>query len=256
MQDLKITLVQANQAWEDKEKNLANYSRLLEGCDSDLIILPEMFQTGFSMHAEALAEEMDSSPSLNWLKNTSREKGAAIYTSLIIRDRNHYYNRGVFVEPNGNITSYDKRKTFSLADEDKFFSAGSKPVIVNYKDWKFQLQICYDLRFPELVQNALNAYGTPDYDVILYVANWPEKRITHWNTLLMARAIENQCYVVGVNRVGKDGSGLNYNGCSQLIDALGDKNMLETNTELAQTLVIKFAELQKTREKLPFLSDR
>jgi omega-amidase len=257
MQNLTIALVQTNQEWEDKATNLSNYTVLLETIPPiDLILLPEMFHTGFSMEAEKLAESMDESTGITWLKQTAFEKNAAIYTSLIIRENGHFYNRGVFVEPSGNITTYDKRKCFGLAGEDTVFTGGKEEVIVSFKHWSFQLQICYDLRFPEIVRNRLNQEGKPVYDVILYVANWPAKRNIHWQTLLKARAIENQCYVAGVNRIGTDGKGLSYSGDSVVVDALGKEQIITTGEETVEIVTLNKNELDEIRTILPFLKDR
>ncbi|WP_343634875.1 nitrilase-related carbon-nitrogen hydrolase [Fluviicola sp.] len=255
MQDLRITFVQANQLWEDKAANLSHYEDLLKSVsDTDLVLLPEMFQTGFSMNAEKLAEKMENSLSISWLKQQAREKNAAFYTSLIIEEEGKYYNRGVFAEPNGTITCYDKRKLFGMAEESVHFTAGSKEVIVNYLGWKINLQICYDLRFPENIRNG-EIDGQPVYDLLLYVANWPERRIHHWSTLLPARAIENQCYVAGLNRVGDDHSGLSYNGQSKLFNLLGEEisNLLHSEGVITQS--ISYHEMVQLREKLPFLRD-
>lgn len=256
MQDLRITRVQANQVWEDKAANFSNYTRLLQEVDTDLIVLPEMFQTGFSMNTEALGESMENSESIDWLKELAREKNAAVYTSLIIVENGQAYNRGVFVKPDLSIQYYDKRKTFGLAGEDKHFASGTNEVIVEYQGWKLQLQICYDLRFPEIVRNRTTSNQSFAYDVILYVANWPAKRNLHWKTLLRARAIENQCFVIGVNRVGEDKLGLSYTGDSLLIDALGNEQQMNANQEAIVTNTINMDELLKIREALPFLRDR
>ena len=257
MQDLKVALVQANQVWEDKAANLANYTALLETVSNvDLILLPEMFHTGFSMNTEQLAEEETNSIGLNWLRLTAKAKNSAIYTSLILKENGYYFNRGVFIEPDGTLHKYDKRKLFGLAGESDFYKAGETEMIVSYKNWKFQLQICYDLRFPEIVRNTISSNQTESYDVILYVANWPEKRISHWKTLLAARAIENQCCVIGVNRVGEDGKGLMYSGESMFIDALGNELVLTKKKETTQIVTLIKEELTNTRKTLPFLKDR
>ena len=254
-QDLSVALVQADQDWENKSANLSRYERLLRDVQCDLILLPEMFSTGFTMNT-SLAEDWSESESLHWLQKIAAEKRAAIFTSMIIKENDRFYNRGVFVTPEGKIQTYDKRKTFSLAGEDCYYHRGESERIVNYKGWKLQLQICYDLRFPELIRNRLDSNLRPAYDVLLYVANWPEKRIEHWNALLKARAIENQCYVLGVNRVGIDANGLRYNGDSQCINAMGDVTHLPENEECVQISVMKMNELSKTRENIPFLKDR
>lgn len=257
MQNLDIVLVQADQIWEDKDENFKNYSSLLKEIETcDLIVLPEMFHTGFSMNVEQLGEEMNTSLGINWLKSAAKEKKSAIYTSLIIKEDKKYYNRGIFVFPDGNFEYYDKRKSFGLAGEDKYFTAGTETKIVEYKGWKFQLQICYDLRFPEISRNKIESSNQlPTYDVLLYVANWPEKRNLHWKTLLRARAIENQCYVIGVNRVGIDGKGLIYSGDSALITALGEEYINKPSCENILKITIKKEELDKIRRDLPFLKD-
>lgn len=255
MQDLRITLVQADQIWEDKAANLSHYEELLRPVsETDIILLPEMFQTGFSMHAKELAEKMEDSAGISWLKKQAREKNAAFYTSLIIEEDGKYYNRGIFAEPDGTITTYDKRKLFGMADEPDHYTAGSKEVIVDYLGWKINLQICYDLRFPENIRNG-EIDGKPVYDLLLYVANWPERRIQHWSALLPARAIENQCYVAGVNRVGTDYSGLSYNGQSKLINLLGEELSNLSDSENVIGVSISYQELVQWREKIPFLKD-
>lgn len=257
MQDLRIALVQAYQVWEDKQANLDHFSSLLAEIDHvDLILLPEMFQTGFSMNAEHLAEEMSDSSSIKWLTALALKKEAAVYTSMIVRENGNFYNRGLFIEPTGTITFYDKRKTFGLAGEDLTYASGSEEKIVEYKDWKLQLQICYDLRFPEIVRNRIASNQSAAYDVILYVANWPARRSEHWKALLKARAIENQCYVVGVNRVGEDANGLVYSGDSVVVDALGAVNFCEAGNEEVKIVTLTKENLNSTRELLPFLKDR
>ncbi len=256
MNDLNITLVQANQIWEDKSANFQNYERLLaEITNTDLILLPEMFNTGFSMNASDLAEKMENSESIEWLKKTANNKQAAIYTSLIIQENEFYYNRGVFVEPNGTISIYDKQKTFGLAGEDKVFSKGEKTMIVSYRGWNIKLQICYDLRFPEISLNK-HMNNEPQYDLLLYVANWPERRNQHWKGLLPARAIENQSYLAAVNRVGEDNSGLTYSGDSCVLDLLGNKIVEVSYEEQVFNVKISYSKQKELREKLPFLKDR
>lgn len=255
MQNLKVALVQANQVWENKKANFENYERLLNDVSADLILLPEMFQTGFSMNTSELAEEWQKSESIEWLKSISQTKNCAIYTSLMVSENGNYYNRGVFITPNAEVKKYDKRKSFSLAGEHKAFKSGSTETIVEYLGWKFQLQICYDLRFPEIARNYVLPNLSPAYDVLLYVANWPEKRVSHWNALLKARAIENQAYVLGVNRVGTDANGLAYSGESKIIDALGDNFELSKNEENVFVSILQKGKLNEVRKTLPFLSD-
>lgn len=255
MQDLNISIVQADQFWEDKNKNYDNYAQLLKDVSCDLILLPEMFNTGFSMNVSELAEEWKSGYAFSWLKDMAIQKEAAIYTSLIVKENDETFNRGVFVHPSGRINYYDKRKSFGLAKEDLHYSSGNKETVVNYLGWKIQLQICYDLRFPELVRNRIESDGKPAYDVILYVANWPDKRSVHWNSLLKARAIENQCYVAAANRVGIDHNNLSYSGYSQILDPLGENVAVLRNKEGVISDQIKKETIQLIRNTLPFLKD-
>jgi len=254
MQNLKVTLIQANQIWENKVANYENYLQLIKKIEepTDLIILPEMFDTGFSMNIK-LAEDWKNNSSLEFLKRIASDNKAAIYTSLMTKENNLFYNRGVFVFPDGKVSYYDKRKSFGLGGEDKFFTAGTKETIVAYKNWNLNLQICYDLRFPEMARN-FEEKGSPKYDLLLYVANWPSKRAEHWKILLKARAIENQTYVIGVNRVGNDNNGLTYSGDSMVIDSQGSvENLLEN--QLVCTTTLSKLTLNKTRVSLPFLRD-
>jgi len=256
MQNLRVTLVQANQVWENKSANYQNYLRLLESVNTDLIVLPEMFHTGFTMDVNKHSEDFNNSEGIHWLTKLSQEKNAAVYTSLIIHDNGNVYNRGVFITPEGAVSVYDKQKSFGLAKEDQFYSAGDNTTIVHYKGWNIQLLICYDLRFPEIARNKILSNQFPAHDVLVYVANWPEKRAIHWNALLTARAIENQSYVVGVNRVGKDVNNLDYCGDSKVINALGIEDSCEKNKEHTTTIIMNKKALDKIREELPFLKDR
>lgn len=257
MQDLKVTLVQANQFWEDKKENMRHFEELLaEVEETDIIVLPEMFHTGFTMHAKKFAEEMKKSSAISWLQSMAAKKNAAIYTSFIAKEDDYYFNRGVFVEPSGKYTHYDKRKLFTLAGEEKVFKAGHVKTRVNYMGWKIQLQICYDLRFPEITRNGLQDHKSAKFDALLYIANWPEKRNTHWKALLTARAVENQCYVVGVNRVGEDGKGLTYSGDSAAINAYGESiAKLKAHKERVKTVVLSADHLKEVRTQLQFLKD-
>ncbi len=254
MQDLNITLIQTHQAWEDKQVNLRNYEELLSRVSpTDLILLPEMFNTGFSMNTE-LAEDSGKSEALDWLRNQAADHGAAIYTSVMIREGSHCYNRGVFTCPDGTQQTYDKRKTFGMAGEDKHIEAGTRRVIVSYKHWKLLLQVCYDLRFPEICRNRL-VNGIPEYDGILYVANWPERRIGHWKALLPARAIENQAFVLAVNRVGKDGNDIEYNGQSVAYSGGGELLSGQKEEEIILSANLSHADLHRLRTNMPFLKD-
>lgn len=258
MQDLNIGLLQFDQVWEDKQNNFSKIKRLLQNQNGfDLLLLPEMFHTGFTMNHEAHSERMAHSAGIDFIKSLSTELNCAVYTSLIIQENEHVFNRGVFINKE-EITLYDKRKCFGLGGESESFTPGKNEVIVDFQGWKLNLQICYDLRFPELIRNELNIDGIPKYDALLYIANWPKKRITHWISLLKARAIENQCYVIACNRLGIDGNDIEYNGSSLIVDPNGViQNPLDKNN--AEGIVngkLSSHELSELRKKLPFLQDR
>ncbi len=256
MQDLKVSLIQVDQCWEDVSANLTKFESLIQKqSDTDLIVLPEMFHTSFSMNT-SLAKDWEDNPIVEKLKQWSLESQAAIYSSLMVKEQHQFYNRGVFVSPNGSVQYYDKRKSFGLGGEDRVFSQGDQEVIVDYKGWKINLQICYDLRFPELIRNRINSDGNPAYDVLIYVANWPQKRVLHWSTLLQARAIENQCFVVGVNRIGTDGNNLVYSGASAIYDGLGETKLLMNDQENTSIVTLSYESMQNWRLNLPFLKDR
>jgi predicted amidohydrolase len=256
MQDLRISIIQFDQAWENIPANLTHIESLLERLgDTDLILLPEMFHTGFSMNT-SLAEDWNGNKALAQLLEWSNKYQAAIYSSLMVKENLQFLNRGVFVEPTNKTSIYDKRRSFGLGGEDLLFTAGTSETIVTYMGWKFNLQICYDLRFPELIRNRLDETENAAYDVLLYVANWPKKRVLHWSTLLQARAIENQCYSIGVNRVGTDGNQLEYPGNSVVFDGLGAKRIEMEDLEAVQTITLSMHELHALRKQLPFLKDK
>ena len=192
---------------------------------------------------------------IKFLQTISNEKNCSIYTSLIISENEKKHNRGIFIHPNLEIDFYDKRKTFGLAGEDEVFSSGKNEVIVSFRGWRFNLQICYDLRFPEITANRIDKNGNPSFDVILYVANWPEKRASHWDALLKARAIENQSYVLACNRVGKDNNDITYIGGSCGLDAFGELITASTQEGVVAFQISKNS-LDKLREQYPFLKDR
>jgi predicted amidohydrolase len=260
MQNLKVSIVQTQQFWEDKEKNLKHFEKLLEEQlleETDVIVFPEMFHTGFSMNVTSLAETIENSDGISWLQQIALSRDALCLASLIIEENNQYFNRMVAVHPDGKVLHYDKIHLFSLAHEDQYYSPGKKRTIVHFKDWKILLQICYDLRFPENARNSIIPSGEFEFDVIIYVANWPERRIVHWDKLLAARAIENQCYVVALNRVGTDNNRLTYNGSSQIITAMGTYE-IEPMLELEQvrTTQLSMSSLAEVRTNLAFLKDR
>lgn len=252
IQNLKVTIFQAYLFWENIEKNLQNIGLRLSGGvreKTDLIVLPEMFNTGFTMRAEALAEDMDGK-TMQWIKKTAKDYDCVVTGSLIIKENGKYYNRMVWVKPDGNYQYYDKHHLFGLGEEDKHFSAGKQPVIVELKGWKIRLAICYDLRFPVWLRNKDAAY-----DILLLVASWPDKRSSHWRTLIHARAIENQSYVIGVNRVGHDGNQIYHSGHSMCIDPLGNTVYYKPEDEDLYTFSVNYAELEKIRRQFPFLKD-
>lgn len=249
---LNIAFIQGNLKWEDPEANRKLFSERINEISSevDLIILPEMFTTGFSMKAKKLAEQTQG-PTLDWMRAIAKEKDTAVTGSVIIGENGNFYNRLFFVFPDGSYKLYDKRHTFTLAKEDQTYTAGTKRLIVDYKGWKICPLICYDLRFPVWSRN------TEDYDLLLYVANWPEKRVNAWDVLLTARAIENMSFCVGVNRTGEDGDGYVYNGHSAAYDLLG-KPLTRVNREgeFTAELSLDRESLYETRNKLKFLQDR
>jgi predicted amidohydrolase len=214
---MKIALIQIPLVWEDPKSNRASIEKKINAIESrtDLIVLPEMFTTGFTMQPERVAETMNGE-TIQWMQSLAKAKNAAITGSLIIVEEGKYYNRLVFVFPTGEIQQYDKRHLFTLAGEDGVFTAGTSKVLIEYKGWKICPLICYDLRFPVFSRNVEN------YDLLIYVASWPKTRIAAWDTLLKARAIENMSYTIGVNRLGVDGTNLEYVGHSQIVDYLGN----------------------------------
>lgn len=252
MQDLKISLVQSKLYWNDVAANLGMFEEKLWDLNgkTDLIVLPEMFTTGFSMEVEKLAEPMNLT-TFKWLKQMAAQTKAVITGSYIVKDKGLFFNRLVWMQPDGNYYTYDKRHLFRMGDEHLHYTAGTQKLICELKGWKIAPFICYDLRFPVWSRN-LNANP---YDLMLYVANWPEKRALHWNTLLQARAIENFAYVAGVNRVGKDGKQMNYSGDTSLYDPKGECIYHLRDSEAVQTLVLSAEHLQQYRKMFPAYLD-
>ncbi|PHS06052.1 MAG: amidohydrolase [Kordia sp.] len=250
--ELNITILQSDLVWESAPKNRENFETKINSITvpTDVIVLPEMFTTGFAMQPEHLAESMDG-PTIKWMLQLAKAKNSAICGSIIIKENEHYYNRFIFVTPSGEIHQYNKRHLFSLAGEHKRYQNDNKQVIIEYKGWKICPLICYDLRFPVWSRNTSN------YDVLLYVANWPKPRVTAWNTLLKARAIENMSYVVGANRMGTDANGHQYSGNSIILDALGNEiTPLAENKEAILTASLSKKELLASRNKFNFLNDQ
>jgi predicted amidohydrolase len=253
---MKITLVQTILSWEDQNLNLQRLSTLLDQIlDTDLIVLPEMFTTGFTMNVNVAENFHENMHTLSWMRRIAKEKGAALVGSVSVHERGKYYNRLIWMFPEGHYVIYDKGHTFKLAGEDKHYEQGSERFIIEYNGWKILPLICYDLRFPEWSRNGVSQAGDCNYDLLIYVANWPAVRSYAWKSLLVARAIENVCYVAGVNRVGTDGNGNNYSGDSSLIDPLGEKIWTKENTGGCITLELDYQKLGEIRKRFPFLED-
>ena len=254
VQTLTISLVQCKLFWEDKKANLEMLEDKIKNLKgkTEVVILPEMFSTGFSMNPSKLAENMDGE-TVSWMKRIAIENKIVLTGSVIIEEDKNYYNRLIWMLPNGQFGTYDKRHLFSYAGEDKFYTPGNTRFIASVKGWKLNLQICYDLRFPVWSRQGSSAENI--YDILVYVANWPTKRSDTWKTLLQARAIENQCFVIGVNRVGEDGNGHLYEGESSILDPLGNIIYQKKDEETVITYTLSKEMLIKTREHFPFLKD-
>lgn len=270
MSTLTISTIQANLVWEDKAANLSNLESKIAGISekTELVVLPEMFSTGFSMNAETLAETMQG-PTVTWMRQVAASRKIILTGSLIIKEEGQFFNRLIWMLPNGEYGYYDKRHLFCLSGEDEYYTPGNKRLIASVKGWKINLQICYDLRFPVWSRNRVmqsdkapsapgtteDGAATPEYDLLIYVANWPSKRSNAWKVLLNARAIENQCFVVGVNRVGEDGNNLVYNGNTMVVDPLGEVLYQVDNGEEVSTITLSKEILSDVRSRLPFWKD-
>ena len=246
---LNVALVQTSLIWENPKENRNRLSKKIAALSKkvDVIILPEMFTTGFTMKPQHI-DTAEGQKTVEWMSKEAKGSDAAIVGSIVFFENGNFTNRLFFVAPNGTISQYDKRHTFTLAGEDQVYKAGNSHLIVDYKGFRINLMICYDLRFPVWARN------TQDYDVLIYVANWPKPRITAWDTLLKARAIENMSYCIGVNRCGRDETGYEYSGHSAVYDCLGEQQVFsEEETVLYATL--NKAHITTTRNKLKFLDD-
>lgn len=253
MQDLTVTLIQSSLYWENIEKNLQMFTQKISAVSekTDLIILPEMFTTGFSMQPEKLAEGIHGD-TLKWMKDTANKKQCVITGSFICSEQGNYYNRLIWMRPDGTHSVYDKRHLFSMASEDQHYTAGTTKIIEKIKEWKICPLICYDLRFPVWSRNTKENM----FDLLIYVANWPERRSHPWKTLLLARAIENQCYVAGINRVGNDGNEIYHSGDSAVINYKGEIiSTIPPHEECTQTITLKYDELRDFRKQFPVLND-
>ena len=300
MSSLTITLIQPDLYWEDKAANLEHFETLIDGIKekTQLVILPEMFSTGFSMRPADLAETMDG-PTVAWMKQMAAQKKIILTGSLIIEEEGHYYNRLIWMLPNGQYGVYDKRHRFAYAGEDEHYTPGHRRLIASVNGWKVNLLVCYDLRFPVWSRQQMQMPPAtpsqhppdqasssvppatassapapsspsdpppsstrepappvaPEYDLLVYVANWPERRSHAWKTLLQARAIENQVYVVGVNRVGNDGNAIYHSGDSMVIDPLGEVLYHTHKEESVFTCTLQREKLEEVRTRLPFWKD-
>ncbi len=248
---MNVTIIQTDMAWEDKSHNLNHIEEIIvsNNFKTDIVILPEMFNTGFSMNPENLAESPDGS-TFKWMMKTARKGNFGLCGSYIVKDNNQYYNRWIFASPDGEYWSYDKRHLFTMGGEKESFSAGDNRVVFTYREVRINPYICYDLRFPVWSRNR------NDTDLMIYAANWPESRSEVWKILLRARAIENQCYVVGANRIGTDGNGIKYCGDSLIIDPKGAViAAAEVNVESYVTADLSMSNLADFRKKFPVASD-
>lgn len=249
--NLNISLIQSNLFWEDRNKNLSHFeeqiSKILE---TDIILLPEMFNTAFCPQSNHLAETM-TGKTISWMKEISKSKKCTVAGTIMIKEDKNIYNRLVWISKEGSIQTYDKRHLFSPIKEEQYISKGESRLIIKHKEWKICPLICYDLRFPVFSRND------SDYDILIYLANWPVKRIDAWDTLLKARSIENQCYTIGVNRVGEDGNGISFNGHSKVFNSFG-KQVFSTseNKEEVLQFAISLEDLKIKRRQLNFLKDR
>jgi omega-amidase len=248
---MKIAIIQSSIDWENPEANRNYFEKKINTIrhDINLILLPEMFTSGFTMNPSVVTEDMDGK-TITLLKTLSKTKNCAIAGSMVIREKETYFNRFVFIFPSGDTKIYDKRHLFTLAGEDKIYTPGKAKLIVEYMGFRICPLICYDLRFPVFSRNVEN------YDVLVYVANWPKSRINAWNILLKGRAVENMCYTIGVNRIGVDGNNLEYSGHSQANDFLGNSLLHAQEKEGIFVFEIDKQKLLETRNKLSFLDDR
>ena len=250
-QNLNLSVIQSHIFWGDAEKNFSHFERLISKISqTDIILLPEMFNTAFCPKSNHLAEKMDGK-TINWMQEISKQNNCAISGTLMITENEKVFNRLVWISAIGEIHTYDKRHLFSLIKEERYISKGEGRLIIEEQGWKICPLICYDLRFPVFSRNNI------DYDILIYLANWPIKRIDAWDSLLKARSIENQCYTIGVNRVGEDGNGVLFNGHSKAFDSFG-KELLSSTESKEEVLQISVSldDLKLKRRQMNFLQDR
>ena len=248
---MKVTQIQSNLFWENPKQNRRYFEGKINSIseNTDLIVLPEMFTSGFTMNPINVAETMQGETVL-WMQSLAKARKSAITGSVVIEEKGNFYNRMLFVFPSGEIQLYDKRHLFTLAGEDKVYTAGTQKLIVDYLGWKICPFICYDLRFPVFSRNS------EDYDLLIYVASWPKTRINAWDSLITARAIENMSYAIGVNRIDEDDNGYQYTGHSQVVDFLGEYLVEPNESEAIFSVELDKEKMMSTRQKLGFLNDR
>lgn len=257
MSNLKTTIIQSDLHWEDADANLAMLEEKIWQIDenTDLIVLPEMFNTGFSMNAPKLAEPVNFK-TFKWMKQMATQTNAAVCGSYIVKEANQYYNRLYFVDPEGGFDYYDKRHLFRMSDEHVTYTAGKKRLIYQFRGWKIMPMICYDLRFPVWIKNNYNQNSDEfEYDLLLFVANWPAPRTEVWDTLLRARSVENQCFTIGTNRTGSDGEGVDYNGNSVCYDFKGQLLNEVSDQPSIDTVELRLDQLNAFRKKFPAYLD-
>ena len=255
MQDLTISLIQADLHWEEIDANLAMFEELIWSIDqTDLIVLPEMFTTGFSMNAESLAEP-PGGKTFKWMRQMATQRQVGIAGSYIVKESGQYFNRLYFVYPDGSSEQYDKKHLFNLAGEGDIYTSGSQRLILEFKGWKIHPLICYDLRFPVWARSIKAEGNLYEYDLLLLVANWPDTRINAWDTLLSSRAIENLSYSVGVNRIGNDAAGKGYNGHTAAYSPKGEELIFSENEEQVLTVTLSAEEMLTYRKDFPFQAD-
>jgi omega-amidase len=256
MENLHITLIQSDIAWEDPVKNIENFGYLIDSITdpTDLIVLPEMFNTGFSINPQKCAETVNG-PSIGFLREKSVRRDAMIMGSVLMEENGSYFNRMICMRLDGTFNQYDKRHLFRLSEEYKIMKSGGLKTIVNLKGWNILPLVCYDLRFPVWSKNTWKD-GIFEYDILVYVANWPKSRSHIWKSLLIARAIENQCYVIGVNRIGKDGHGTSHSGDSMVVGPRGEILISpDPDKQSVATVTLSMRQLRDFREKYPFAPD-
>jgi len=252
MNPLLITTIQTYLNWENVDDNLNHFSKIIQAIDvTDIIVLPEMFTTGFTMKPELLAEEHEGK-GLQWMKQMSKDKQAVVVGSISVKENNNYYNRLYWVKPDGTYQYYNKRHLFRMGNEHQHYTAGTEKLIIEYNGWKICPLICYDLRFPVWSRNT----NDNSFDVLLYVANWPEVRSYPWKQLLIARSIENQCYVVGVNRIGKDGNLIEHSGDTSVINPRGEIiSNTKPHEDKSETVSLDYNYLSDFRKVFPVMMD-